>query len=815
MNPSLLVDSPVLVMLFKWTGVLAAGWAVDFILRHRHPRWRAMLWRGVLCVGLTLPCMPFFKISGIKIPISVEAPATSVVAPASSAVVASTPVQPTAPQKASPAVVGSPAALNAIAPSMRPPAKPMPWGKVFEAIWAIGCVCAILRLMRLHLQLCRLRERAACPGPELDRLAKEIQLRLRVQQKVGVRISDFAGSPFVCGVFRPVIILPRKLAEKFSRPEMSALLSHEFAHLRRNDLFWCVAWQWMKAFCWFHPLVWQVPAAHNFACEEEADRCASRALPDEDNYPQLLARLVWQVLALPAVETELTLNGGSQIARRLNHLARKGMKAWDWRHSALGFSLCGMLFIVTAGCNFSKSVSTTSTSSAGGAFGNVLVTVQDENGKPIEGATIVPDGFRVKGIHGADAYHWGKQFGGPVKAITDRDGKAFVKYPVMGIPEEKELTGALIFSVLHPEFATVRIQEYSVDKSEQPIRLTNGIHLDVSGYFGSDHRPVTDLTANLTDGVSSDEWQKKEGEVLAFHKLAPGGHLLQLMGRLPSGEIVYSDTMAFTAEKGRPYRFLMEMKPGIRLEGRIDDQVPRPVRNGRVMIDVRPPQYPALDVVEDYYDPDKKYGSGRYFWHSYRPINEDGTFVFESVPPGEADIVVLGDGFASRTIGQLHNRINGVLTKAAVMAIPQAFPLVSPVTKVEVKTEPAATLEFTATTKSGRPIENVWVGTYPEVFRMWGPFGWPENSSEGPYRKIPHLPDLKFTGQTDKEGKLVLKNLPAEINGIEVEHPHFQVPLQDVNGWRDRHVRTRFSPGMTNELKLTLEPIGSDFIGQN
>lgn len=802
MNPSLLVDSPVLAMLFKWTGVLAAGWAVDFILRHRHPRWRVMLWRGVLCVGLTLPCMPVFKISGIRIPISAGAPATSVAAPASSTVVVSKPVQATAPQKASPAVVGSPAALNAIAPSMRPPAKPMPWGKVFAAIWAIGCACAILRLMRLHLQLCRLRERAACPGPELDRLAKEIQLRLRVQPKVGVRISDFAGSPFVCGVFRPVIILPRKLAEKFSRPEMSALLSHEFAHLRRNDLFWCVAWQWMKAFCWFHPLVWQVPAAHNFACEEEADRCASRALADEDNYPRLLARLALQVLALPAVEAELTLNGGSQIARRLNHLARKGIKAWDWRHSALGFGLCGMLFVVTAGCNFSPGA----TSSAAVAFNNVLVTVQDENGKPIEGATIVPDGFRVKGIHGADAYHWGKQFGGPVKAITDGEGKAYVKYPAMGIPEEKELTGAIIFSVFHPEFATVRIQDYSVDGPEKPIRLPRGIHLQVSGYFGSDRQPVMELAPNLgEDGVRQEDWQKKENGVMAFHKLSPSGHMLRLMGRLPSGEIVYSESIAFMAEKGKEYNFAMEMKPGIRLEGRLDDNVPRPVKNGRVLISVRPKEFPAWtnwDQVNGLFD---KYGHVQ-FWKSYRTVAEDGTFVFESVPPGGLDVVATGDGFVSKNGGTFQKGFQ----------VPQPFGLVAPITKILVATEPTATLEVTAKTRLwGKPVSGAVIDLNPNVIRMNGILGNMRKSSEEPFRKLAPLSDMPYEATTDKNGVAVIRNVPAITDSLVVFDSRFQVPLQDPHGWRDRFVRIHFSPGTTNKFALTLEAKGADFIGQN
>jgi hypothetical protein len=35
------------------------------------------------------------------------------------------------------------------------------------------------------------------------------------------------------------------------------------------------------------------------------------------------------------------------------------------------------------------------------------------------------------------------------------------------------------------------------------------------------------------------------------------------------------------------------MKPGIRLEGRLDDNAPRPVTNGRVLISVRSKEFPA------------------------------------------------------------------------------------------------------------------------------------------------------------------------------------------------------------------------------
>ena len=46
-------------------------------------------------------------------------------------------------------------------------------------------------------------------------------------------------------------------------------------------------------------------------------------------------------------------------------------------------------------------------------------------------------------------------------------------------------------------------------------------------------------------------------------------------GRLKSGEWVFSETEEFQAQAGWPIRLDLEMKRGIRLEGRLDGQVAR------------------------------------------------------------------------------------------------------------------------------------------------------------------------------------------------------------------------------------------------
>ena len=803
------------MVLAQWTALLALGWIAHWLFCKAHSRWRVILWRGILCAGLLVPAVQFIPVHLFSVPIY-EMPAAPAeipdALPSASAPNSTSTTQPVIPVPAK-TVEANSTTKNLISSPHPQASKNISWQNLIVIVWASVAALGAFRLIRLQRQLARLRYESRPASEDLREQVRIIQTKLGVKKTIDVRVSDSIISSFACGLLKPTILISQKLAGELPSDEISVLLAHEIAHFRGHDLFWCIGWRWMQALFWFHPLVWKIPAAHNLACEQESDRLASGQMPDKSDYMRSLARLALRVLALPAVESRLVLNGASQIAERLNHLKRGKDGNWNWKYSMAGFGLVAFLFILATGCQISKKTSPTADVPKNLNFKKVLVVIQDQDGRPIEGATLSPTGFRVKGIHGADAYSWRANNSGPAeKAVTDKEGRGWLKYPVVGLPEEKELTGALIFKVSRPGFAPTFIQSYSVDSPEQPIQLARGAQMEVSAWFGADHQPVTDLIPVIKPG---DALTNQNG-ILIFDQLSASGHLLQLMGRLPSGEIVYSEATPFTAAAGKRGKLALEMKPGIRLEGRIDDKVPRPVQNGRVMISVRAPQYPVSNVIEDYYAADDIYGgySARIFWHSYRPINADGTFIFESVPPGEADVVVLGDGFTSKTIGRLHNRINGTLTtNGPIMVIPQAFPLTAPATQIEVKTESTATLEFTATTKSGAPIEGVWVGMYPGAFRMWGPDGWKKDSSEEPYRQIPHLSDLDFSGKTDSKGRLVLSNLPAETRGLDVDDPNYEAPLQDPKWWRDRHVRGKFSPGETNKVDMVMEPKGTDYIG--
>lgn len=808
--------SPVSGWLLKWTLLLALGWTAHWLLREQHSRWRLILWRSILCFGLVFPLTPFVPLPVLRIPIFSSA-APSPELPESFPAVATGNPTPSVNQNfnspAKPTEISAAEKNGRIIP-LPPDAKPIRWASLLLLLWGLGAVLAGGRLVRLQWQLARIRQTSRSAASALANQARALQEKLGIKPPVNLRVSDSVTSPFACGLWRPIIMLPHHLVDELSASEIAALLAHELAHFRRHDLFWCVGWRWMQTLFWFHPLVWKIPAAHNLACEQEADRIAAGQLADHASYPQLLARLALRVLALPAVETRLVLNGSSQIAQRLVHLKKNTADAWRWSHSLAGFALVAMLFLVATGCELSKTNPPAAMAPVAAEFKKVLIVVQDEAGQPIAGATIKPHGFRVKGVRAVDAHGWNpKQFGPPEIVTTDDQGRAWLKYPVVAIPEEKLLTGQLTFIVSHPDFCPELNQGFPVDGTGQSIRLVRGIVLEVSGHYGKERQPVAELVPNLGQDVANfEDWHTNENGGYAFHQMTPGGHLLQLMGRLASGEIVFSDAVEFTAAPGQTNHFDLEMNPGIRIEGRVDNNVPRPVKSGRVLIAVRPRQIPAFLVPEDWSAMWQRFGYFN-FWRTYRPIAEDGTFVFESVPPGEVDVIVQGDGFVSKSIGKVQNRINGQLVGGPKIGIPQPFPLKAPLTKIEVITEPTATLELIAKTKWGSPIEGATVYLNPNVLRIGGIFGEPRPSSEKPFRTLAPLPKLDYSATTDSLGKVVIKNIPPEDRGLEITHPQYVIPLEEPHGLPNRRVHTDFSPGLTNVINVTMQPVGKDFIG--
>ena len=126
--------------------------------------------------------------------------------------------------------------------------------------------------------------RSSYPGPEhlqqsLDRIARD----LNCHRKIALRCAPDLATPFLCGLFRPTIILPEEMQDQEHETQLPAILTHELVHFLSGDMIWMLVTRLFSTVLWFHPLAWKLCDAHGKACETVCDGVAADyvALPDK------------------------------------------------------------------------------------------------------------------------------------------------------------------------------------------------------------------------------------------------------------------------------------------------------------------------------------------------------------------------------------------------------------------------------------------------------------------------------------------------------------------------------------------------------
>jgi beta-lactamase regulating signal transducer with metallopeptidase domain len=133
-------------------------------------------------------------------------------------------------------------------------------------IWitgAAGICCHVLMGHVAAWRLYRTTRRVRKPWiEEAEQLARE----LRINRGLCFVKSAQLSVPLVLHLWRPIIVIPEAAAE-WPWGRVRAVLSHELAHIKRNDVHIQTLAQIACAAYWFNPLVWF--AAHQLRLERE------------------------------------------------------------------------------------------------------------------------------------------------------------------------------------------------------------------------------------------------------------------------------------------------------------------------------------------------------------------------------------------------------------------------------------------------------------------------------------------------------------------------------------------------------------------
>lgn len=135
-----------------------------------------------------------------------------------------------------------------------------------------------------------------------------------------VRLSAEIAIPFVCGLFRPVIVLP-EAAREWPAARLRVVLAHESMHLDRRDLFWQALAQCACVLYWFHPLVWWAASRLRLECEQACDDGVLAQGEKASIYAGHLVEVVRGISAEPRMaEGVIAMARFSELEQRLRAL---------------------------------------------------------------------------------------------------------------------------------------------------------------------------------------------------------------------------------------------------------------------------------------------------------------------------------------------------------------------------------------------------------------------------------------------------------------------------------------------------------------
>lgn len=766
-------------MLLRWPAELAiavttslgAAWVVATFCRKKSAALRAYLWllgyvAAVIWMGM--------RMGGATIPLALL--------PAEPPPVTSSALLRPMTSKPEPALeIVPPPVLRIDAPdsprsteelpdsSIPKPSMHIDWARWIGVVWVLGAVFVTLRVLAGMGMLARVL-RAAIPVPAESALAERLALAgSNDDPRLQIRMHSTVPSPVSFGLRKWWVLLPMA-AEHWDATRLRLVLAHERAHCERRDYLAVLLLRLFSAACWFHPLTWLGLRRFRALCENAAD---DRALEQVEApiYARELLSIVSELRESASLWSAASLSIGRRATVR-QRIAAMLDSARDRRRptyrTSVALSIVAILAaVLVSGLRLvhAENVPSNTASPASSAqsapktavrpaIKEVVVTVQDDKGAAIAGAKIEPSTTYAT-FPPTQWFDWNPAV--PRDSVTtDAAGRAVLRIPAYA--SEERATGLVDVTVTHPDYCPARTQ---IDLAAiTPLTLQRGGVIVVR----AEAEPGWFVCADLDSDhyVFNVKWRPKGGPNSVEGRVPPGQYTIRAAALGPDGKRKFSEVVPLEVREGVNQEIVLPLARSTAVRGRLSADVPRPVRNGRVLGGI------ARGAADTTQMP----------WLCWAPVQPDGTFELTNVPRGHVELVVLCNGYVSRNPFWEPEGMNDSVR-------PQRF-FFSQADDIEVAMEKTGAGTVTVLTSEGKPLRDamVTIPAYQDMGRIGYELGWRYDAgatmlqAQHDQRPGPGF-DLKetlWTSQTDVHGVATIANLPPGHSQLIVTAPGLKMP---------------------------------------
>ena len=425
----------------------------------------------------------------------------------------------------------------------------------WQALVLLAWVAVVLALLLLLIQRAwfvrGLVAQAQEAPPSLKTTLDQCRSRMGVARPIAMRISPNATSPAVCGLLRPVILIPQSLAPRLQPHDLQAVLLHELAHIKRGDLWVNLIQTLLQIIYFYSPLLWLANAMIRRVREQAVDEAVLVAMGETArDYPETLLHIAKVAFhRRPALSLRLigVVESKSALRSRIQHILTRPFP----KSAKLG--TVGLIVILTTAAVLLPMAKGQRTKDQAGEPHFALLPDPVKNASDLPKA-ILPDGTTVELVglseHPSAGRNWWRPDGSPLDEAPQQkvDGNVY--------PNASET--AYEFAVrLHdlPDGAAVTM------KTEPGGSRTNGTGLDGLHWLATS-LPNDLEECQLLVGVAAGPWETTAGTTGQSHST----HGTQLGGVMFS-EAVASDGDGITITVTddiieRPCRVVAVMKDG-------------------------------------------------------------------------------------------------------------------------------------------------------------------------------------------------------------------------------------------------------------
>lgn len=169
--------------------------------------------------------------------------------------------------------------------------------------------------------------------------------------KMTIAISSHLAGPSTVGLFKRALLFPRSFLDKVSTQDLTAVLAHELAHMRRNDFAKNIVYELLSIVAAFHPVLWltrsRIAESREMLCDDLAATHMAKS-DSRDTYAMSLLNMATTLYPSRPSSTiqAIGIFDANIFERRIMHLTRKSIALPRAQQIAI-LAVCCILVITT------------------------------------------------------------------------------------------------------------------------------------------------------------------------------------------------------------------------------------------------------------------------------------------------------------------------------------------------------------------------------------------------------------------------------------------------------------------------------------